>query len=864
MSNIRSSEVPITSADEVWHADAAEDVLRALNTRREGLTKQEVHTHRRTFGRNEFTQTPEPNIFKRIITQLRSPLAFVLVAAFVVTIALAEYIDAAVIFFALFIAVVVGILQEGKASRAFKKLADSQVQMATVIRDGEKHEINAADVVVGDIVEIQSGQQVPADIRLFEVKKLEVNEAAFTGEWVPVRKHVEPVPIGAALSERENMLWMGTYAVEGYGRGVVVAVGDETEVGELAQNLHAKDEATPLQEEMRRISRIMLYIITALVLCIFVMGVFLDHSLTEMLLMSIAIAVASIPEGLPAAVTIVLAVGMETLLKRGGLVRNLLAAETLGSTTFVLTDKTGTLTMARMAMTGVIHNDATNFSPQSWGERASIRQMFETALCASDAYADATGEKVVLRGDPIERAILEAAEEIGIHAEKDSWRAARTDFLAFTSENRFAAGLVPHEAGNRLCVNGAPEHLLALATHVYEDGKATPMTPADRYAYEAAISAQTKEGKRLIAVAYKDVTYASIPEDELVPESLIERDLVFMGIFIFNDPVRKRVGAAIAGVQDAGATVLLVTGDNRETALSVAKTVGIAGPHETAFTGADIAELSDDELYDAFREIHVFARILPKQKMRIAQVLQSRGEIVAMTGDGINDAPALRRANIGIAVGSGTEVAKEAADLILIDDSFEIIYSAIEEGRRIVSNLRKIVGYLLSTSLSEVLLIGAALATGSALPLVPAQILWSNLIEEGLMSFAFAFEKGEKDSMKRMPQDVYEGGILSSMMFRFLTFTIVVQGTLLLSVYFYLRSLDVPLEELRSVMFMLISVDSLFMAFAFRSLTTPIWQISFWSNRFFLIAVAVNVALLGLVVTVPFLQYLLSFQPLPF
>lgn len=867
MSDSRSSKEATNMATEAtWYAEDIPAVFAAFDTHKDGLSSKEANARYAEDGANVFTDNPEPGVIARVFSQLKSPLAFILLIAFVITAALGEYIDAGVILFALLIAVFVGVLQEGKASRAFKKLADSQVKVATVIRNGQKHEIEAAQLVLGDIVVLQGGARVPADIRLIETKKLTANESALTGEWEPLRKNTEPVAVGTPLSDRTNMAWMGTYIVQGSGTGVVVAIGDDTEVGGLAQDLHTiDDEQTPLQEEMRRVSMFMLYLISGLVLLIFGIGLVQGQSLHDMLLMSIAIAVASIPEGLPAAVTIILAVGMETLLRRGGLVRNLLAAETLGSTTYVLTDKTGTLTQARMVLSGVIHSEDASISTNGWGESTAIRRMFDISLCATEVYEDMTEEGTVLRGDPVERAVYEAARELGIKATGDSLRGRRSDYLAFTSDNRFAAGVAPEKDKNEqlLCVNGAPESLLEHATHIFDAGTVRAMTPEDRTAYVDAIGGQTKEGKRLIAVAYKSVSYTDIPETSESDVELLADGLVFMGVFVFNDPIRKNVGSAIRGVQNAGAEVRLITGDNPETALSVARATGIAGADDRAYTGTDLSELSDAELREVLYTARVFARILPKQKMRIARILQQNGEIVAMTGDGINDGPALRRANIGVAVGSGTEVAKEASDLVLMNDSFAIIYAAIEEGRRIISNLRKIVGYLLATSLSEVVLIGGALLTGAAAPLVPAQILWANVIEEGLMSFAFAFEKGEKDAMRRKPQDIHEEGILSSSMIWFTVFVITILSGLILSLYFYLRAMDVPLPELRSTMFLLVSVDSLFMAFAFRSLTTPFWKIPLTTNIYFIISFLISAGLLAIVLTVPFFQYLLSYQPLP-
>ncbi|MFT5036989.1 MAG: Ca2+-transporting ATPase [Candidatus Azotimanducaceae bacterium] len=842
------------------HAHAVQEVLSVLEVTEDGLSEAEAAEQLLTFGPNAFTETKQVSVFSQIFDQLKSPLAFVLLLAFGITTVLKEYVDAGVILFALLIAVVVGVLQEGKASRAFQKLSESQVKTANVVRDGKRHEIMANAVVPGDIVIIQNGMHVPADMRLIRTKKLSINEASLTGEWIAVQKNIAPVPVGTLFVDQTNMAWMGTFVASGQGMGVVVATGDNTSIGQLASDVQDITETeTPLQYEMKKISKIMLYLIGAIVLVIFLIGIWGGMSIHDMLLLSIAIAVAAVPEGLPAAVTIILAVGMESLLKRGGLVRNLLAAETLGSTTYILTDKTGTLTEAKMSVTGIILSDCKDTKKEDWGSIGRVRELFDVSLCATDAYID-EGEKQTVRGDSEEVSILKVASDLDISIEGNSLRGRRIDQLAFTSEKRFAAGLSRTQGSFRLCVNGSPSKLLKNATRVLGRDGVEEMTDKIRAHITSEIETETSLGKRLIAVGYVPVTYDDIPEDDV--DSLLS-GLVFAGVVVLDDPVREGVKDSIMGVKSAGAEILLITGDNPKTALSIAEAVGIVGSGAKALTGSELSHMTDEEILAAIADVKVFARVLPRQKMRLAMILQQKGEIVAMTGDGINDAPALRRANIGIAIGSGTEVAKEASDLVLVNDSFSTIYAAIEEGRRIIANLRKIVGYLLSTSLSEVVLVAAAILTGAAVPILPAQILWANVIEEGLMSVAFAFEKGEKNSMKRKPQDIHEEGILSKDMMVFMAFVVTVLSVLTLSLYFYLRSLDISLEELRSAMFLSISIDSLFMAFAFRSLTTPVWKIPLRTNLFFLGSFAVSVSLLAIVLTVPFFQKILSYTPLP-
>ena len=861
---VTTKTVPKQSKTVSWHARTVAEVLADLNTSEDGLTQTNISERQKKFGQNAFTKQKSRTFLDCVFDQFKSALSIILLLAAIVTLILGEYVDASVITLALAVAVIVGVIQEGKASRAFETLAGSQVRTATVVRAKKKHVIEASELVPGDIVLIQGGMQVPADVRLIEAKQLALNEAPLTGEWLAVDKQTDPVSVGASIADRTNMAFQGTFVAKGYGVGVVVETGDNTVVGALAKDVQSiQDERTPLQAEMARVSRIMLVIVSVLAVTLFAVGMVQGEEMKIMLLTAIAIAVAAIPEGLPAAVTIVLAVGMEALLKRGGLVRNLLAAETLGSTTYILTDKTGTLTEARMAVTGVVHSGCQNTDTYlcDWQNDAHAHRILDIALAASDAFLDEAkndDEHYTVRGEPMERAILEAAYDLGIQLHGKSERGARVDYMAFTSENRFAAGLAAHKGKNLLAVNGAPEYILEWSTEVAGPDGVKKLDRAMRTYITKAIDAHTKEGKRMMAVAYKDTSLKKLPED---PDA-VTADLVFAGLLVFHDPIREGIADAITGVQGAGATVRLVTGDNSETALSVARAVGIAREHDIALTGTEVADMTDQELLDALHTTRVFARILPRQKMRLAQVLQKSGEIVAMTGDGINDAPALQKANIGVAIGSGTEVAKEASDLVLVKDSFAVIYAAIEEGRRIISNLRKIVAYLLSTSLSEAVLITVALFTGGMVPILPAQILWANLIEEGLMSVAFAFEKGDKNAMKRKPEDVHAEGILSHTMLWFIGFVVLGLSILLVALYAYLRYLELPIEELRSLMFLAIALDSLFIAFSFRSLSTPVWKLSLRTNVFFAVSFTVNIGLLFLVLNIPFLQYLLSYQPI--
>jgi len=844
---------------------SSQEVLKTLQTSKEGLASESVEDRKRVYGTNEFEKKDPNPFYKRVFDQLKSPLIAVLVIALLITFVLGEYVDAIVICLALLVAVLLGLYQEERASKAFEVLVSSQKKFVFVIRDGKRHEVNVTDIVPGDIVVLQGGMWVPADLRIIEDKNLSINESALTGEWLAVEKSSESVDEKIALAARSSVAYMGTYVATGHGLGVVTHIAHATELGKLADELTSiENEKTPIQIQMSHVSKLMLWVILVLVVGIFVIGIIRGEELQEMLLTAIAIAVASIPEGLPAAVTIVLAVGMEAVLKKGGLVRNLLAAETLGSTTYILTDKTGTLTQGKMALHDVVYEGCNTGHKDrvcAWEEDEYAKELLDTALCATDAFYDEceNSEKaMVSKGDPVERAILEAAYQFGITTQGSSARGSRVDYLAFESENRFAAGLALRGKQHKLCINGAPDLLLEKASKVFIEGKSVKMTSSVKARIEKIINTETASGKRLIAVAYANKKTDSIPED---PKDILT-NITFGGVFVFSDPVRSEVGQAVRDVKSAGIKVRLVTGDNAQTALSIANEVGIAKEGEEVIVGSDIETMTDEELLKIVKTSHVFARVLPNQKMRLVKVLQRNQEIVAMTGDGINDAPALRKANIGVSVGSGTEVAKESSDLVLVKDSFATIRFAIEEGRRIVSNLRRIVGYLLSTSLAEVVLIGGAVIVGGPIPLAPAQILWANLIEEGFMSVAFAFEQGAKGAMKRKPRNVHKEGILNKTMIVFVSLISVIVGILLFAMYITMHLMEVPFETMRSLLFLAITVDSLFIAFSFRSLTVPVWRIPLFVNKYFIGSFLLNVALLFIVLSVPVFQNLLSYTPL--
>lgn len=857
-----------------WHAQTLSQIARELQTSStKGLPKGEARLRNEKGPHNVLQKKEDYGVVGVILAQFKSPLVFILLLAGIATLLLHEYVDAIVIAIALLINIIVGTIQEERAGNAFEKLTESQEHIATVIRDGKKMQIPAENVLEGDLLYIQSGMYVPADARIVSETDLTVNESSLTGEWIDVKKQIGSVEESAPITDRHNMIWRGTLVTNGTATALVTAIGKDTQIGVIAEGLIEKlNTNTPLQKSIKRLALVLTYVISFAIVGIFAIGLFRGEPLSEMLLISIAIAVAAMPQGLPAAVTVVLAIGMEAILKKNGLVRNLLAAETLGSTTVILTDKTGTLTKAEMRISSIVtgqsfeHKKLEKDTEKTLTHGSDERDVLAMAVLTADAYVEGYDNALsewVVRGGPVERAIIHAGLEANLTQERLGEKNPEMDRIPFSSTLKFSATLNGAAEGKHyVYMKGAPEMLLDASTHVYTNGKQKKLTQALRKKFNDELQEKAKQGLRLIGVAYKEATYDVFPEDVKNEDNTFVSNLVFCGLLMIHDPVRDDVHVSIQEAQSAGTRVVMVTGDNANTAKRVAVEVGIAKEQSEVLVGSDLESMTDKELYKALQTVSVFARILPDQKKRLVKVLRSQGESVAMTGDGINDAPALRRADIGVALGSGTEVAKEASDLILLNNSFTIIVRAIEEGRRILDNLKKIVAYLLSTSFSEILLIAAALIIGSPLPLLPAQILWANIVEEGFMSFSFAFEPKERDVMKRDPREPGMRSIITSPLKGLIAILSIVTGLFLVGLYYLLLSFDMPIEEVRTIMFAALSIDSIFFAFSVKDLKRPLWRIPLLSNKYLLFALATSFASLGAALFVPFFQNILSLVPL--
>ncbi|MBL8487668.1 MAG: HAD-IC family P-type ATPase, partial [Rhodocyclaceae bacterium] len=713
-----------------WHTESAAAAAQRLAVDPgRGLSEAEAADRLARHGANRLPSPPPKPAWRRFVDQIVQPLVLVLVASGAVTAALGEWVDASVIFGVVLVNAVIGMLQEGKAEAALAALARAVAAEATVLRDGEARRIDAAGIVPGDVVVLAAGDKVPADLRLLRARQLRIQEAALTGESLPADKDTAPLAPDTPLADRRNMAYAGTVVVAGQGAGLAVATGGASETGRISRLMaETPPIATPLTRRMEAFARWLVWVILAMAALSFTVGVLRGESAFSMFMAAVALAVGAIPEGLPAAMTITLAIGVARMARRRAIVRQLPAVETLGSTTVVCSDKTGTLT--ENAMT-VRHLRAGNADYQVTGDgyapegdilfaghpaprnRAMLDVLVAGALC-NDAGLRREGRHWQISGDPTEAALLVAARKAGLDETTLRELFPRLDELPFDAERQRMATLHGSEAGPVAYVKGAVERILpACAAMIDTHGRERPLDATEAGQVEAAAVAMAAGGLRVLAIAR---SAAGLPER--LEDALIDRGLVLLGLVGMMDPPRARAVAAVRTCHAAGIRVKMITGDHAGTALAVARQLGIAGASATALSGRELAALDDADLRSTALRVDVFARVEPEQKLRLVRALQADGEVVAMTGDGVNDAPALKQADIGIAMGrGGTEVAREAANLVLTDDNFATIEAAVEEGRAIYDNLVKFITWTLPTNFGEGLVILVAVLAGVTLPI---------------------------------------------------------------------------------------------------------------------------------------------------
>ena len=923
------------TSQQEWHALPAADVLNNLEVHDEGLTAAEAERRLKLFGPNQLREAPRPGFLALLWAQLNNFVVILLIVASVISALLGDYVEAAAIMAIVVLNSVLGIVQEQRAEQALAALKKLAAPDAQVIRDGARTSVPSYNLVPGDIVFLEAGNFIPADLRLLEAVNLRVEEASLTGESLPVQKNAATVlEKNVPLGDRKNTAFMGTVVNYGRGRGVVTSTGMHTQLGLIATMLQSVDtEETPLQRRLDQLGKSLSIGSLILVAVVFIvalinqteisglfsapMNYFKEYvaEITEVFIIAISLAIAAVPEGLPAVVTISLALGMREMVQRHALIRKLSSVETLGSATTICSDKTGTLTQNEMTVTRVwadnqfIHVTGTGYAPngefQIDGKKINVNNypaILSTlwlGLLNNDATIESTGEdgssqtyRIV--GDPTEGALLVAAAKAGaVHVELDD-AYPRANEVPFDSERKRMITIhdvrdpKPHDLSpfkdekhkdwDVIAVKGAPDIVLELCTKYQGmNDKPLEMTKEAKERILAANDAMTKDALRVLGFAYRLDRDVSDNAKDLSADEL-EKDLVFVGLLGMIDPPRTEVKPALEKARHAGIRTVMITGDFPNTAKAIAESIGLLRPGKKVMTGADLDKIDDTELKNIIEDTDVFARVSPEHKMRIVDALQANDEIVAMTGDGVNDAPAIKRADIGVSMGiTGTDVAKETADMVLTDDNYASIVSAVEQGRIIYSNIRKFVFFLLSSNVAEIMIIFLATLAGLPAPLTAIQLLWLNLITDGAPALALAMEKGDPDIMDRKPRAKNEPIVNRSMGVGILVQTVAqtgaVLGAFLAGLAWHLeagavipsgvnvlsfvlnhewRGVDVQTAE--TMAFVTLSLAELFRAYTVRSERASVFKIGVFSNKYMQYAVGISITLLLLVCSVPFLQ----------
>lgn len=860
-----------------WSNLTLPEVINKLDTSESGLTSEQAASRLKEFGYNQLPEAKKAGPLILFLRQFKNSLTFILLVAAGVSFALKDTIDAYVILAAVSFNIIVGFIQEYKAANALAALKAVIAHQVYVARDGAEQLIDARELVVGDIVLLNPGSKVPADGRLFAAEYLKVNEAAITGESEAAEKIHHSIEKALILADQHNMVFSGTIATEGRGRFFVTATGLDTEIGKIAQIVKNTAEVkTPLQLKLNSFGRKLGLMVLVLALVVLGVGTYFGHSFVEMFTTAVAVAVAAIPESLVVVVTIVLAIGMQRILKKGSLVRKLVAAETLGSTSVICVDKTGTLTLGEMRVVRLFthsHDIDTIANGHNLKEiqrgQWELRFLHYIAINCNNAVIGAIEDKAAAQeaelapemivGTPTEKALLLSAIESGFSEKDARTERPRYDEVPFSSAKKIMATLNRWtDNQNIIYFKGAPEKIISMCS-AFQNGRTTGnLDAAKRKELIKQFEKLSKSGLRVLAGAYKAVPTERTSFADL---SDYTDNLVFVGFWGLKDPLRPEATATIKQTQSASVRMIMITGDNRHTALSIAKELGVNPKDGEIIDGSELAALSARELARVVKKVKVFSRTTPEDKLRIVEALQANGEVVAMTGDGVNDAPALQKADIGVALGSGTDVAKETADLVLLDDNFATIVAAVREGRVIFDNIRKITLYLLANSFTEMGLVVIGIFLGWPLPLLAAQILWINLVTDGLPDLALTQEPEEAEIMSEPPQ----GRDLPILDFErkfLIVFISMITTAVTLGLFYLVWKTSGNIDKARTVAFAAVGVESLLYVFSVRSLRRTIFETNLFANHWLLAAVGGGLLIQLMGIYLPALQKFLRTVPL--
>ena len=831
-----------------------------------GLSHEEASRRLEVYGKNRLPDDQGDSYLDVLLRQFKSPMVYILLFAAFITLSLREFSDTIIISLAVIVNIVVGFAQEQKANRTLAELKKVIKPSSTVWRKGRVHTIRVDELVPGDVIFLAAGDRVPADARLYDAEKLEIVEASLTGESMPSVKQVEELPHNAPLADQDSMVFMGTEIAFGKGRAIVIATGKNTEIGSVARLLsETREEITPLQRSLNGFSKLVAWVTLGISVLLILIGIVRDQDFFDMLITAVAVAVAAIPEGLLISLTVILAIGMQRILRKRGLVRRMAAAETLGATTIICTDKTGTLTLGEMRVTSLVSAfEELQLSKRKIevAKHKYVLEILEGATHVNEAIVKNSEEQIgdwKIIGNPTDKALLIAAAEVGFHQATIDKQSPQIAEIPFDGKRKYACSLRKQSGrAHMLYVKGAAEIILGKSTFIARDGSKVKAEDADIKKLNKKFTEMTKAGLRVLGVARRSLPVSVV---DFSDEASVVSDLVFLGFVGLRDPVRQEVPATMMEARSAGVRTVIVTGDHKLTAAAIARETGLDVYPTSMMDGQELDNIDDDELIEKVVDISIFARVTPAHKLRIIDAWQKRGHVVAMTGDGVNDAPALKKADIGVCLGSGTEVAKQASDLVLLDNNFKTIIAAIGEGRGVFNNIRKVIVYLLSDSFTAVILIAGALLLGLPLPLLPAQILWNNLVTDGLPNLALTVEPASKDVMKEKPRNAKEPLLNSKMRQLILTVGILTDIVLLFLFTFLIDRIDIATA--RTVMFAAFGFNSLVYAFSIKDLSSPIWKIPIFNNRWLIGAVGVGVALMLFALLHPSAQTLLDTVAIP-
>ena len=867
-----------------WHAQPADAALRQFKVDPEqGLSRAQWQERLAAHGPNVLTPPRKRGPLLRFLLQFHNVLIYVLIGAAVVTMLMRHWLDAGVILGVVAINALIGFIQEGKAEKALEAIRNMLSQQAVVLRDGRRQVIAAEELVPGDLVFLQSGDKVPADLRLYKVKELRIDEASLTGESVAVEKRTEPVAENAAIGDRFAMAYSGTLVTYGQGTGVVTATGDYTELGRINRMLADVSQLTTrLLVKIAEFGRKLTVAIFTMAAATFAFGYLLKgYDAADMFLAVVSLAVAAIPEGLPAIITITLALGVQAMAGRHAIIRRLPAVETLGSVTIICSDKTGTLTKNEMtvqevvtagadyAVSGIgyaprggftLNGDQEKAGPDiNSNEQPPLQELCRAGLLCNDSELvpdPSGGDNWQINGDPTEGALLTLAHKAGLELETVKGQFPRTDLIPFESEHKFMATLHhDHEGNSLIYLKGAPEVVLAMCSAQWRDGEAAEL---DLPFWESQLERIAGKGQRLLALAKKPATAG---RQELTFAD-VENGMILLGVVGIIDPPRDEAITAVQECREAGIRVKMITGDHAVTAKAIAARMRIGEGENIALTGKEIEGLSDDSLRRRVKEVDVFARVSPEHKLRLVRLLQETGEVVAMTGDGVNDAPALKKADVGVAMGiKGTEVAKESAEMVLTDDNFASIAHAVREGRTVYSNIRKSIAFILPTNGGQAGVIIAAILAGQTLPITPVQILWVNMVTAVTLALALAFEPSEPDVMQKPPRDP-EAPILDGFLVWRVFFVSMIMVSGIFGFFVWKVEQGVDIEVARTTAVNTLILFQIYYLFNTRSLHRRVDSLKlFHENRYVLIAIGAVLVLQGFFTYAPFMHHLFGTAP---